>query len=205
MATLKKKVSEAKAFVLHSISWSDNSLIVNVFSREYGLIAGVAKSAKRPYSVLRPINAHFQPLLVSWSGSGELKTITKVETNGFYCIPERALMSAWYLNELILRGVAKEDPHEKLFDCYEDALLGLVSDTDPRIVLRRFEWQWLCEIGYGLDSAEPDFYDLKKEPELRNELRLNISKALNRSTLNVRENLNHLSKLIDTRSHTEDT
>lgn len=201
----KKRVSDAQAFSLQCISWSEHSLIVTLFSREYGLIAGVAKSAKRPYSVLRPISAHFQPLRVSWSGTGEIKTITRVETDGFINMPSENLMSAWYLNELILRGIAKEDPHERLYDYYVQALNDLAAHVDARTVLRRFEWQWLCETGYGFDTPEPDFSDLEKEPELRKQLRLKIANVLNRTSLNVRENQNHLSRLITTRSKTEDT
>ena len=108
------RVHEADAFLLQATAWSETSVIATLLTRDYGLIAGIAKGAKRPYSVMRPILSHFQPLQISWSGQAEVKTITRAELAGLITLAPRYMMSAWYMNELLLRCLAKEDPHPYL-------------------------------------------------------------------------------------------
>ena len=187
MSKRQHKVIDAHAFLLKAISWSETSCVATVFSRDYGLVAGIAKGAKRPYSVMRPILSHFQPLIISWSGAGEVKTITHAEFEGFIALPSKALMSAWYLNELLLRSLLPEDPFPTLYDEYVFALQNLSSGLDERIVLRRFEWLLLQEVGYGLDESMPDFYQLENEPLLRQRLRHAIDSYLEGKTLNTRK------------------
>ena len=67
------------AFVLHSYPYKETSLIVDMFSRDYGRVALVAKGAKRPHSTLRGVLQTFQPLSVSWSGKTEVRTLTGAE------------------------------------------------------------------------------------------------------------------------------
>lgn len=186
------KVSETSAFLLQAKAWSETSSIVTLFARDYGLIAGIAKGAKRPYSVLRPILSHFQPLSISWSGQAEVKTITHAEFEGFLALPSRCLMSAWYMNELILRSLAKEDAHPVIFDEYAFALDSLCSGINDRSVLRRFEWHLLRENGYGVDEPTPDFHDLSKEPQLRQMLRMRIEEHISQRQLNTRKVMNSL-------------
>ena len=73
------RIADEPAFVLHSIPYKETSLILDVFTRQYGRMALIAKGAKRPHSTLRPVLQRFQPLLVSWSGKSELRTLTKSE------------------------------------------------------------------------------------------------------------------------------
>lgn len=186
------RVSEASAFLLQAKAWSETSCIATLLTREYGLVAGIAKGAKRPYSVMRPILSHFQPLSISWSGQGEVKTITHAEFEGFVALPSRNMMSAWYMNELILRSLAKEDPHPIVFDEYALALDSLCAGVNERSVLRRFEWYLLQENGYGSDEPTPDFHDLSKEPQLRQTLRARIEEHISNRRLNTRKVMNSL-------------
>lgn len=186
------RITEASAFLLQAKAWSETSCIATLLSRDYGLVAGIAKGAKRPYSVMRPILSHFQPLSISWSGQGEVKTITHAEFEGFLALPSRCMMSAWYMNELILRSLAKEDPHPVIFDEYAFALDSLCSGINERTVLRRFEWYLLQENGYGTDEPIPDFHDLNKEPQLRQLLRTRIEAHISSRELNTRRVMNSL-------------
>lgn len=145
--------------MLHATAWRETSLIVQTFSRDHGCVAMVAKGAKRPYSVLRPVLSAFQPLLLSWTGNGEVKTLTRAEIMGVRALNGTALMSAWYMNELLLRLLPREDAHPLLFDAYDMALQQLSGGTRAAGALRRFEWTLLRETGYGVDEAEPDFDD----------------------------------------------
>ena len=127
--------------------------MVQVFSRQYGRIALIAKGAKRPASQLRLVLMSMQPLLLSWSGRGEVKTLVQAQWAGGLVAPKgRGLLCGFYVNELLLRLTAREDPHVGLYDAYIKALEQLtMSDVSYEAVLRRFEAKLLSEIGVGPD------------------------------------------------------
>ncbi|ARP80864.1 DNA repair protein RecO [Bordetella genomosp. 8] len=172
------RVQDTTGYMLHATPWRETSLIVQTFSRDHGCVALVAKGAKRPYSVLRPVLSAFQPLMLSWSGAGEVKTLTRAEVAGIRPLGGAPLMSAWYMNELLLRLLPREDAHPVLFDAYDTALTQLAGGTPAAGALRRFEWTLLNETGYGLDAATPDFDDAAGEPRLRQALRDRLGEIL---------------------------
>jgi DNA repair protein RecO (recombination protein O) len=171
MSKRAQRINDTPGYMLHATAWRETSLIIQAFSREHGCLAMVAKGAKRPYSILRPVLSAFQPLLLSWSGAGEVKTLTRAEIAGVRPLAGGALMSAWYMNELLLRLLPREDAHPVLFDAYDAALMQLAGGSRAAGALRRFEWILLRETGYGVDDGEPDFDDPAIEPELRRFLR----------------------------------
>jgi len=182
----RQRVQDSVAYVLHATSWRETSLIVQAFSREHGSVALVAKGAKRPYSTLRPVLQTFQPLLLSWSGAGEVKTLTRAESAGIHPLSGSALMSAWYMNELLLRLLPREDAHPQLFDAYAQALSSLALGGWAAGALRCFEWTLLQETGYGSDAPTPDFFDLTSEPRLRLSLRERLNNLLEGRALTTR-------------------
>jgi len=139
------------AFVLHRRDYSESSLIVDVFSRDHGRLALIAKGAKRRKGGLTGVLRPFQPLLVGWTGRGEMPIMTGAEasTPGQELRGER-LLCGFYMNELLIRLLHRHDAHQSLFDGYADALDALAGDADSEIVLRRFEKRLLQELGYGL-------------------------------------------------------
>lgn len=140
------------AWLLHSTPYRETSLVVDLFTRGHGRIAAVAKGAKRPRSSLRAVLLQFQPLRVSWTGRRELRTLTGAEWSGGLDAPRGdALLCAFYLNELLMRLLAREDPHPLLFDAYGEALAQLGSQVPLDETLRRFEWSLLRGIGYAPD------------------------------------------------------
>jgi len=144
------RVMNEPAFVLHSIPYKETSLILDVFTRDYGRVALVAKGAKRPHSSLRPVLQQFQPLQVSWTGKNELKTLTKSEwMGGVVPLIGDALLCGFYMNELIVKFLAREDPHEDLYTHYHQtiAALSIATDSFERI-LRPFEVRLLQETGF---------------------------------------------------------
>lgn len=167
MATrgLAERHDDDPAFVLHTYAYKETSLIVEAFALNAGRVGLVAKGAKRPRSESRGLLQAFQPITLSWTGSGELKTLVKVEWRGGVPLPEgRALLAAFYLNELLLKLVPREDPHPALWQAYEDSLGALADASAPQAqaaVLRRFEMRLLAELGYALplthtaDAGEP--------------------------------------------------
>ncbi len=172
------RVHETPGYVLHATAWRETSLIVQAFSRDHGWVTLVAKGAKRPHSVLRPALSVFQPLLLSWSGGTEVKTMTRAECAGVHPLPGPAMMSCWYMNELMFRLLPREDPHPGLFDAYVIALQQLAAGQTAAGALRKFEWTLLKETGYGLDQEPPDFDDAQQEPQLRARLRERLSEHL---------------------------
>lgn len=155
-----KRISDEPAFVLHSYDWSESSLILEVFCRQQGRVALVAKGAKKPSSNFRPVLLPLQPLLVTYTltgdGSADIHTLKGAEWVGGHVMPTGdALLSGMYLNELLLRLLARADPHAALFDAYAGVVRVLASEHGDGLepVLRSFELLLLREIGLlpGLD------------------------------------------------------
>lgn len=142
---------QQQAFVLHQRNYSETSLLLEIYSRRHGRLGLIAKGARRPTSKLRGVLAPFQPLLLSWSGRGELMTLTGAETDGAGSgLVGTALYCGFYLNELLMRLLQRQDPHEVLYDRYRAALDGLRATGSQEAVLRIFEKHLLGELGYGL-------------------------------------------------------
>lgn len=139
------------AFVLHSHPYRETSLLLDVYSRSYGRVAIVARGARRPRSPMRGVLMSFQPLLLSWFGKGEVRTLHSAEWQGGQpYLQGTALMCGFYLNELLINLVARDDPHERLFDYYQATLYRLAHETDHAATLRCFEKHLLHELGYAL-------------------------------------------------------
>ncbi|MBK9520577.1 MAG: DNA repair protein RecO [Rhodocyclaceae bacterium] len=147
----KGRIDGQKAFVLHAHPYSETSLIVDVFSREQGRLPLLARGARRPRSVLRGNLMAFAPLELGWFGTGEVKTLAKAEwLGGISLLTGRCLLLGYYLNELLVKLLPRDDAHPQLFDAYEDALRALSSGAEDAPELRRFEQTLLKELGYGL-------------------------------------------------------
>jgi DNA repair protein RecO (recombination protein O) len=145
-----KRTSDEPAFVLHRYDWSESSLILEVFTRHHGRVALVAKGAKRPSSSFRPVLLPLQPLNVAFGGDTEIRTLKGAEWGGGQVMPTGdALLSGYYLNELLLRLLARDDPHPQLFDTYAAAVSVLASEHGEALepALRAFELLLLREIG----------------------------------------------------------
>lgn len=138
-------------YVLHTYPFKETSLVVELFARDFGRVATTAKGARRPRSAMRGMLQAFQPLLATWSGKLELKTLHSLEWNGgLLLLQGEALMCGFYLNELLLRLLPREDPHEVLFEYYADTLKILASSENLATTLRRFELKFLQELGYAI-------------------------------------------------------
>lgn len=139
-------------FVLHSYPYKETSLIVDVFTRSHGRIALLAKGAKRPHSKLRGVLQTFQPLSIGWSGKSEIRTLTSAEwIGGLLPLEKSALLCGFYLNELLVKFLARDDAHTALFDHYVATLNQLAHGEPAPIVLRKFERALLKETGFAGD------------------------------------------------------
>lgn len=154
-SNLKGRHDNEPAYVLHSYPYRETSLVAELFTRHHGRIALVARGAKRAKSAVRGVLQPFQPLSVSWFGKSELRTLVKAEWQR--ALPQlsgTALMSGFYLNELLLKLTRRDDTHERLFDCYSRAIAALsgleTGIGNISVLLRRFELGLLKELGYAV-------------------------------------------------------
>jgi len=178
MAT--RRITDEPAYVLHRYDWSETSLILEVFTRQHGRVAMAAKGVKRPTSSFRPILLPLQPLSITYGGEGDVRTLKGAEWVGGHVMPTgEALLSGYYLNELLMRLLARDDPHPALFDAYAAAVQMLASGAEAALspALRAFELLLLREVGVlpVLDAqtltlaplAEGERYALVPEAGLR--------------------------------------
>jgi DNA repair protein RecO (recombination protein O) len=145
-----KRIADEPAFVLHRYDFSESSLILEVFTRHFGRIAVLAKGAKRPSSNFRPVLLPLQPLHVAFGGDAEIRTLRSAEWLGGQVMPTGdALLSGYYLNELLMRLLARDDPHAVLFDAYAATVQVLAGEHVELLqpALRAFELLLLREIG----------------------------------------------------------
>lgn len=183
MAVSEKTRQEAQpAYVLHSYPFRETSLVVEVFSRNFGRVALVARGARRPKSAVRGLLLAFQPLQLSWFGKSELRTLHRAEWQGGQPLLQgMALICGFYLNELMLKLLPRDDPHEQLYLYYQETLQELARRTDYAAILRRFEISLLKELGYALslerdvetgEAVQPELlyhYVIERGPVLRGE------------------------------------
>ncbi|WP_415034573.1 DNA repair protein RecO [Azonexus sp.] len=148
------KVDGQPAYVLHSYPFRETSLIVEVFARDFGRIALLARGARRPRAAIRGLLLAFQPLELGWAGKGEVPNLMKAEwVGGQPLLAGEALFCGYYLNELLLHLLPREDAHAVLFARYATILQRLAGHTERtarEIDLRCFEKYLLQELGYGL-------------------------------------------------------
>jgi DNA repair protein RecO (recombination protein O) len=162
------RYEDEPAFVLHTYAYKETSLVTEMFTRHHGRIGLVAKGARRPKSALRGTLLAFQPLLIGWGGKGELRGLHTAEWQGG--VPQLkglGLMCGFYLNELLLKFLHRDDPHEGLFDLYAEAVVALGQDRNIPATLRRFEKFLLGELGYALTLDREANTDQPVDPSSR--------------------------------------
>ena len=146
------RVEQQPAFVLHARPWRETSLLIEALTRDHGRVGLVARGVRAvrsriPRAALQPLT----PLNLSWSGRGELSTLTAAEPVGHALqVGGETLLCALYLNELVTRLLPRNDPHPGVFEEYLTAFSRLSDDTAPAWTLRRFERDLLGHLGYGL-------------------------------------------------------
>ena len=151
------KKSNQPVYVLHTYPFKETSLVVELFSQQFGRIAAVAKGARRPHSAMRGMLQSFQILDGAWSGKNELKTLHSLDWSaGLTLLRGEALMCGFYMNELLLRLLPREDAHENLFAYYQATLKTLAESQNLAITLRRFELKLLQEMGYAVPLLQDE-------------------------------------------------
>lgn len=152
---MQSRVSLQPAYVLHRREFQNSSLLIDFFCYDFGRVKVIAKGARREKSRYRAFLQLFQPLLISYSGRGEIKTLIGAES-GMAPLSLRGerLFSGLYINELLVRLLTSQEEHASLYRAYRDALLALQGQQAVELILRRFELSLLSELGYGINLSE---------------------------------------------------
>jgi DNA repair protein RecO (recombination protein O) len=158
------KFESQPAYILHARPYQESSLLLELFSRDFGRIAAIARGAKRKIKgrkgggSLQGVLQPFVPLLISCSGKGELLTLTSFDSEAAYpMLMGRRLVSALYLNELLMRLLYRWDAHPDFFYVYGKTLQKLNTEEQNRCeqtTLRLFEKALLRAIGYELQLTK---------------------------------------------------
>lgn len=142
------------AYILHQRPYRESSVLLEVFSSVHGRVGLVARGARGKSTRWGGLLEAFRPLLLAWSGRGELGTLAAAEPDGSAArLGQRRLLSGFYLNELLLRLLHRYDPHPELFSAYREALRSLTGSGTEEPVLRVFEKRLLESLGYALVLA----------------------------------------------------
>jgi DNA repair protein RecO (recombination protein O) len=154
MSRSARRVEFTPGFVLHQRPYRDTSLIVEVFTRDYGRLTTFARAARGPRTRFLGLQP-FRPLLLCWSGRGEAPTLTAAEGDGPPPQPlaQHCLLPAFYLNELLIRLTVQHDPHPELYAHYVATVARLRAGDPLEVALRQFEKRLLDLLGYGTELA----------------------------------------------------
>jgi DNA repair protein RecO (recombination protein O) len=146
-----RRVQRQPGYVLSRRAYSESSLLIDAFCRDFGRVPLLAKGARKLKSPFRGVLQAFSPLSIDWSGRRELVTLTRAEQAGSWIrLTGRGLICAWYANELLIRFLHRGDPHEALFDAYRQLLQRLGGEADTEWPLRLFEVALLRDVGFGM-------------------------------------------------------
>lgn len=146
------RIEQQAAFILHHRPFRDTSQILDVFSREHGRLALVARGSRGQKSKLRGVLRPFLPLTLSWVQRSDLGTLTGAEMRGKPLqLNGDSLLSGYYVNELLLYLLHRHDPQPGIFDLYVQAIQALCATDDVAPSLREFEIELLSQLGYALN------------------------------------------------------
>jgi len=149
------RVQQQDAYILHTRPYTESSLIIEVFTKDFGRLGLLAKGARNHKNKKRGVLQPFQPLLISWQGKGDLPILTEIEQGkGLLLFDYKSRVCGFYVNELIYKLLHRRDPNKGLYSAYSTLMNNLdVSNNqqlDREVNLRLFEKQLLAEIGYAL-------------------------------------------------------
>lgn len=151
------RINHQAIFLLNSKAWRENSLWIEAFSCDYGRVALLARSARTKGSELRGVLIPFVPISASWYGKEELKTLHRAEWLGGWRQPHgQALFSALYVNELVLKLTAREDPQPEIYHAMHDVLQTLCTTPVYLASLRQFEFRLLNALGIVPDFSRDE-------------------------------------------------
>lgn len=170
----ERRVQQQSGYILHHRPFRDSSQILDIVTLDYGKVALVARGSRGSKSRLAGVLRPFLPLRVSWVAKSDLGTLTGAEAAGPPAgMVGDAMLSAYYVNELLLHFLHRYDPQPEIFKLYEDVINRLVSTDNVAACLRSFELEFLSLLGYAVnlnhEFANHDPLDAERNYEYRME------------------------------------
>lgn len=161
------QINAEPAYILHKRPYRETSQILEVFSRNHGRLSLMSRGSRSPRSRTSGVLQPFRPLLLGWYGRGDMPSLRDVDSADARQpqLTGKSLMSAMYLNELLVILLHRNDVHELLFSDYHETLYAMQQTSRLEIILRNFEKKLLEQMGFGLnlvhdaDSGEPVLAD----------------------------------------------
>lgn len=170
-----RRVFDEPAWLLHHRPFRDTSRILDVLTRQHGRVSLVARGSRSAKSRLRGILRPFMPLAVSWFSRSDMGTLTGAEIGGApVSLGGDALLSGYYLNELLINLLHRHDPQPEIFDAYAATVRGLASGERIAAQLRQFEMEFLRLLGYALNLSVDSETGLPLEANRRYEYRAEL-------------------------------
>lgn len=162
------RVTKEPGFVIHTRPYSETSLYVELFSRQYGRLTTIAKGARRQKSKFRGALLPFRPLATGWTGRGEIPVLTLAEPAGLWTeMRGQSILCGFYVNELVIKLLHRYDAHPELFDYYADTMARLRRGDAHESILRLFEKRLLGELGYAMNLERDADHRGEIQPDRR--------------------------------------
>ena len=147
-----RRVQQQPGYILHRRPFRDSSQILDIVTLEHGKVAVVARGSRGSKSRLAGVLRPFLPLKVSWVSKSDLGTLTGAEAAGPPAgMVGDAMLSAYYVNELLLHFLHRYDPQPEIFALYGEVIHALVSSENVAASLRSFELEFLSLLGYAVN------------------------------------------------------
>ena len=149
------RVQDQPAYILHHRAFRDTSQILEVITPDYGRLSLMSRGSRGAKSRLKNTLQSFRPLIIGWSGKGEMPTLTSAEPQQVKLLKliGKALPSAFYVNELTIKLFHKHDVNNNIYRLYESVIRLLAEEHEIEPILRLFEKQLLEELGFGLNLS----------------------------------------------------
>jgi DNA repair protein RecO (recombination protein O) len=168
----RKRVDQQAAWILHHRPFRDSSRILDILSRDHGRLSLVSRGSRSARSKLAGILRPFMPLQLSWVIRSDLGTLTGAEIQGApISLTGDALLSGYYVNELLLLMLHQHDPQPDIFSKYADTISRLAGRADVAPVLRHFEMELLRMLGYALNLDHDTAGEGSLQPKAQYEYR----------------------------------
>ena len=170
----QRRVQQQAAFILHHRPFRDSSQILDVLSRDHGKLSVVARGSRGARSRLKGVLRPFMPLSMSWVIKSDLGTLTGAEVRGApLSLSGDALLSGYYVNELILHLLHRHDPQPDIFEAYGQTIHAFAgAASDVAAVLRVVEMELLRFSGYALNLNHESGTTQPLDPEQHYEYRM---------------------------------
>ncbi len=141
---------EVEGIVIDEKPYKESSKILNIITKEKGVIGVIAKGSKRLKSPLRSVSERFcyANFNISYKENNLSTLISADVINPFRNI-KKDIIKVSYLNFLseLTNGVIKQNDDKRIYDIYLSAILKIEEGFDPMVITNILELKYLSFLG----------------------------------------------------------